>query len=139
MRVLMRLRARLNNRIALVFVAQLAKNERLDEPLGKVFERAKVDPSDCEVSIEMKPLSEQIFYDSVLGGIFADLDAAYEQGLEKHVTFIGEALWKITAGDWHNINSRVKHFNRLMAPRGSNHRVITRSIVEQVIGRKLPV
>jgi hypothetical protein len=42
------------------------------------------------------------------------------------------------AGDWHNINSRVKHFNRLLRPRGSDRRVITRSIVEQVIGRKLP-
>ena len=96
-----------------------------------VFERAKVDPSDCEASIEIKPLTEQIFYDFVLEAMFADLDAAYEQGLENHVTFIGEALWKSTAGDWHNINSRVKHFNRLLAPRGGDDRVITRSIVER--------
>jgi hypothetical protein len=138
MRVLQRLRTRLNNRIALVFAAQLAKNEGIDEPLGKVFERAKVDPSDCELPIEIKPLTEQIFYDSVLETMFADLDAAYEKGLEDHVAFIGEALWKNTAGDWHNINSRVKHFNRLLGPRGSDSRVITRSIVEQVIGHKLP-
>jgi hypothetical protein len=41
MLALMKLRARRNNRLALIFGAQLAKNEQLDEPMGRLFKQAK--------------------------------------------------------------------------------------------------
>jgi hypothetical protein len=51
--------------------------------------------------------------------------------------FIVAALWQKTAGDWKSINSRVKHFDRLLGPRGDRPRILTREIVEQVLGKKL--
>ncbi len=138
MKALMKLRARRNNRLALLFGAQLAKNEQLDEPMGKLFEQAKIDPADTEVGIELKPLTETVFYDPVLVDLFADLETDFEDGLEEHAEFIGTALWEITTGDWKSINSRVKHFNRLLGPRAGRRRLLTRTIVEQVLGKKLP-
>jgi hypothetical protein len=71
-------------------------------------------------------------------GVFADLETDFEDGLEEHTGFIGTALWEITAGDWKGINSRVKRFNRLLGPCVGRRRVLTRTIVEQVLGKKLP-
>jgi len=138
MKALMKLRARRNNRLALIFGAQLAKNEQLDEPMGKLFEQARIDPADCEQAVMLKPLTEEVFYDPIVGGVFADLELDFEDGLEEHTSFIGNTLWDITAGDWKSINSRVKHFNRLLSPRAGRRRVLTRAIVEQVLGKKLP-
>jgi len=137
MLALMNLRARRNNRLALIFGAQLAKNEQLDEPMGRLFQQAKIDRIDCEQPIELKSLTEAVFYDPVIEALFADLETDFEDGLEEYAGFIATTLWEITAGDWKSINSRVKHFNRLLGPRASRRRMLTRSIVEQVLGRKL--
>src|SRR5207249_182028 len=107
MKALMKLRARRNNRLALIFGAQLAKNEQIDEPMGKLFEQAKIDPADTEQGVELKPLTEAVFYDPVVEGVFADLETDFEDGLEEHTGFIATTLWEITAGDWKSINSRV--------------------------------
>lgn len=109
MEALLRLRRRLLGRIGLVLCAQLAKNEQLDEPLGKVFERAQIDPK---------------------------VDVA--EGLEQHGSFIAEKLWERTAGDWKSLTNRVRHFNRLLPSLASGKRMLTPEIVEQVIGEKLP-
>ncbi len=138
MEALIRLRRRLLGRIGLVLCAQLAKNEKLDEPLGKVFERARVDPVECEAAIELHPLTEEVFYSEVAIEMLADLEADFAEGLEQHGSFIAEALWQLTAGDWKSITSRVRHFNRLLPPVSSGKRVITRAVIEQVLGRKLP-
>ena len=138
MLALKKLRTRRNNRLALIFGAQLAKNEQLDEPMGRLFKQAKIDPVDCEQAIELKPLTEAVFYDPIIERVFADLETDFEDGLEEHADFIATALWEITAGDWKSINSRVKHFIRLLGPRDGRRRMLTMSIVEQVLGRKLP-
>jgi hypothetical protein len=104
-----------------------------------VFERARVDPAECEAAIELRPLTEEVFYSEVALEIVADLGAGFEEGLEQHGSFIAEALWQLTAGDWKSLNSRVRHFNRLLPPPASGKRVITRGIVEQVLDRKLPL
>jgi hypothetical protein len=104
-----------------------------------VFERARVDPAECEAAIELRPLTEEVFYSEVALEIVADLEAGFEEGLEQHGSFIAEALWQLTAGDWKSLNSRVRHFNRLLPPPASGKRVITRGIVEQVLDRKLPL
>ena len=70
--------------------------------------------------------------------VFADLDADLEEELVPHALLIMDALWQLTAGDWKSLNSRVRHFNRLLPPAASGKRAITRLITEQVIGRKLP-
>jgi hypothetical protein len=114
--------------------AQLAKNEQRDEPMGKLFDQARIDPADCEPAVELEPLTEEVFCDPILEGLFADLETDFEDGLEEHTGFIGTALWKITAGDWKSINSRVKHFNRLLGPRAGRRRVLTQTIIEQVLG-----
>jgi hypothetical protein len=36
------------------------------------------------------------------------------------------------------LSNRVRHFNRLLPPPASGKRIITREIVEQVLGQKLP-
>jgi energy-coupling factor transporter ATP-binding protein EcfA2 len=138
LKALMRFRKRLDGRVGLVLAAQLAKNEKLDEPLGALFERAQIDSAECDQVIELRPLSETVFYQNVVGEVFKDLDADFQQGLEQHTTFIATSLWELTAGDWKSITSRVRHFNRLLPPRGGGPRIITRSIIEQVLGRKLP-
>jgi len=138
MDALLRLRRRLLGSVGLVLCGQLAKNEKLDEPLGKVFERARVDPAECEAAIELRPLTEEVFYSEIALEIIANLEAGFEEGLEQHGSFIAETLWELTAGDWKSLNSRVRHFNRLLPPQASGQRVITRTIVEQVLGRKLP-
>lgn len=138
MEALLRLRRRLPIPVGLVLCAQLAKNEQLDEPLGKVFERTRVDSAECEAAIEVRPLTEEVFYDDVAAEVIADLNADIEEGLEQHGAFIAEALWQLTAGDWKSLNSRVRHFNRLLPPPASGKRIITREIVEQVLGQKLP-
>lgn len=138
MEALVRLRRRLQGRVGLVLCAQLAKNERLDEPLGKAFERARVDPAQCDQAIELRPLTDEVFYNEVAVEVVADLDADFEEELEQHGAFIAQALWELTAGDWKSITGRVRHFNRLLPPAASGKRVITRAIVEQVLGRKLP-
>jgi hypothetical protein len=61
-----------------------------------------------------------------------------EEGLEQYGAFIAEALWQRTAGDWKSLSNRVRHFNRLLPPPASGKRIITREIVEQVLGQKLP-
>lgn len=138
MEALLRLRRRLPSRVGLVLCAQLAKNEQLDEPLGKVFNRTRVDSAECEAGIEVRPLTEEVFYDDVAAEVIADLNADIEEGLEQHGAFIAEALWQLTAGDWKSLNSRVRHFNRLLPPPASGKRIITREIVEQVLDQKLP-
>ncbi len=138
MEALLRLRRRLSSRIGLVLCAQLAKNETLDEPLGKVFERTRVDSAECEAAIELRPLTEEVFYNEVGLEILSDLKADFEEGLEQHGSFIAEALWQLTAGDWKSLNSRVRHFNRLLPPPASGKRIITQEIVEQVLGQTLP-
>jgi hypothetical protein len=138
MEALLRLRKRLPGRVGLVLCAQLVKNEKLDEPLGKVFEHARVDAAECEGAIELRPLTREVFYDEVALVILADLEADFEEGVKQHGSFITEALWELTAGDWKSLNSRVRHFNRLLPSPASGKRVITSGIVEQVLGRKLP-
>lgn len=138
MEALLRLRKRLLGRVGLVLCAQLAKNEKLDEPLGKAFERSRVDSAECETAIELHLLTEDVFYSEVVLEILADLEADFEEGLERHGSFIAETLWQVTAGDWKSITSRVRHFNRLLPPPSSGKRIITGRIVEQVLGRKLP-
>jgi hypothetical protein len=138
MEALLRLQRRLPSRVGLVLCAQLAKNEQLDEPLGKVFERARVDSAECEAAIEVRPLTEEVFYAEVATEVIADLNADIEEGLEQYGAFIAEALWQRTAGDWKSLSNRVRHFNRLLPPPASGKRIITREIVEQVLGQKLP-
>lgn len=138
MESLLRFHRRLQGHVGLVLCAQLAKNEQLDEPLGKVFARAKVDPAECDQAIELRPLTKAVFDAEVIMEIFADLNADFEAGLETHASFISDALWQLTAGDWKSMNSRVRHFNRLLPSPESSKRVITRTIVEQVLGKKLP-
>jgi hypothetical protein len=138
MKSLLLIRKRLQSRVGLVLCAQLAKNEQLDEPLGKIFERARVDPAECDQAIELHPLTEDVFYSEVSLELVADLEADFAEGLVQYGSFVAEALWQLTAGDWKSINSRVRHFNRLLPSASSGKRAITRAILEQVLGRKLP-
>lgn len=138
MAALLRLRKRLQGRIGFVLSVQLAKNEHLDEPLGKVFARAKVDPAECEQAIELRPLTEAVFYREVALEILADLNADVAAELELHSAWIAAPLWQRTTGDWKNITSRVRHFNRLLPSVSSAKRVRSRAIIEQVRGEKLP-
>lgn len=89
-----------------------------------MFERARVDPAECEAAIELRPLTEEVFSNEVVLEIVADLDADFEEGLEQHGSFIAEALWELSAGDWKSLTSRVRHFNRLLPPAASGKRVI---------------
>jgi hypothetical protein len=47
-------------------------------------------------------------------------------------------LWERTQGDWKSIDQQVKKFNRLLGRRDGNPRLVTREIIEQVLGQKLP-
>ena len=134
----MRFRERLSNQLAVIFSAQLAKDERLDEPMGKLFEQARVDPIDYQQVVELKPLTEEVFYNQIIEEVFADLDADFEDGLESQYEPIAAQFWHVTTGDWKSINSRVRHFNRLLGSRTGRRRMITASIIEQVLGLKLP-
>jgi hypothetical protein len=135
---LMKVLARQRYQVALVFGAQLDEGETVDEPMGKLFDQAKVDPAAYETAVELKPLDEATFYEPVLDALFEDIDADFEAGLEAHYEFIGARLYDITRGDWKSIDGRVRHLNRLLGPRAAGRRVITRSIVEQVLGQALP-
>lgn len=137
-KLLFRLRARLNNRIGLMFGAQLQSSEGNDEPMGRLFKQARIESSDVEQPIELRPLVAKEFYNAVLTPLFKDIGAPFEPGLEQHVQVIGRRFWEVTSGDWKSIDTRVRHFNRLLGSRTREDRLITRSIVEQVLNFKLP-
>lgn len=137
-KVLMRIRSRLHNRIGLIFGAQLQPNEQHDEPMGRLFKQARVDGLDVEAPIELRPLVEKDFHATVLMPIFQDIDASFEPELEQYFKLIAQRFWKVTGGDWKSIDSRTRHFNRLLGPRSWQDRIITRSIIEQVLNFKLP-
>lgn len=130
---LMRLRRRMDGHLGLILSAQLAQNEALDEPLGTVFERARVDPDDRKQVIVMHPITEEGFYNEIVLEVLGDLDAEIDAELVPHGSGIAQRLWQLTKGDWKSITSRVRYFNRLLPPQGSGERRLTKAIVEQVL------
>jgi hypothetical protein len=137
-KLLFRMRARLNNHIGLIFGAQVQPGEGNDEPMGRLFKQARIESSDVEQPIDLRPMVSKEFYSSVLTPVFKDISAPFEPALEQHNTAIGRRFWEVTSGDWKSIDTRVRHFNRLLGPRSRENRLITRSIVEQVLNFKLP-
>lgn len=138
MATLLRLRKRLDNRLGLILSARLEKNEQLDEPMGKVFDRARVDMNECHHAIELCRLNQDTFYTEVVVPLLHDLDAEVDEAIAAHGAWLAETLWIVTAGDWNSIASRIRHLNRLLPPRGHPQRKLTRSILEQVLARKVP-
>jgi hypothetical protein len=57
--------------------------------MGKLFEQARIDPADREQAVELKPRTEEVFYEPILEGLFADLETDFEDGLEGDTGFIG--------------------------------------------------
>jgi hypothetical protein len=70
--------------------------------------------------------------------VIDDLEVEFEPELEDYQTFIADQLWERTQGDWKSIDQQVKKFNRLLGRRDGNPRLVTREIIEQVLGQKLP-
>jgi hypothetical protein len=141
LQMLVKLRQRLHkngHKMALIFAARLAKNETLDEPMEHIFARAKVDPRDFEEPIELHVLTRDAFIDEVLEYFIDELEVEFEPDLENYQEFIADALWKRTQGDWKSIDQQVKKFNRLLGRRNGNLRMVTRAIIEQILGQKLP-
>ncbi|MBX0328195.1 ATP-binding protein [Oscillochloris sp. ZM17-4] len=137
-KLLFRMRARLNNQIGLIFGAQLQLSEGQDEPMGRLFKQARIDESGVEQPIELRPLVSKEFYEAVITPVFKDIGASFEPELIQHFQVIIRQFWKVTAGDWKSIDTRTRHFNRLLGPRSREDRLITRSMVEQVLNFKLP-
>lgn len=141
LQMLVKLRERLRkngHQMALILAASLAKNEELDEPMEHIFTRAKVDPRDFAVPTELHVLTKEVFLDQVLEPVIDDLEVEFEPELEDYQTFIADQLWERTQGDWKSIDQQVKKFNRLLGRRDGNPRLVTREIIEQVLGQKLP-
>ena len=135
---LFRIRAHLQNQIGLIFGAQLQPSEKSDDPVGRLFKQARIESIDVEQPIELHPLVEKEFHSAVLSPVFEDIGASFEPEIESHYKAIARRFWTVTKGDWKSIDTRVRHFNRLLGPRSREERVITRSIVEQVLNFKLP-
>lgn len=141
LQMLVRLRERLQKNghtMALILSASLAKNEELDEPMEHIFARAKVDPRDFEIPIELHTLTKDVFMDEVLEPFIDDLEVEFDPDLENYQELIAERLWTLTQGDWKSIDQQVKKFNRVLGRRNGSPRLVTRAIIEQVLGMKLP-
>ena len=137
-KLLFRMRARLNNQIGMIFGAELQPSEGQDEPMGRLFTQARIDESDVEQPIELRPLVEQEFHHAVLTPVFKDIGASFEPALDQHFKVIARRFWAVTKGDWKSIDTRARHFNRLLGPRSREDRLITRSMIEHVLSFKLP-
>jgi hypothetical protein len=136
-KILFRIPARLNNSINLIFGAQLQTGEDNDEPMGRLFKQARINSDDVEQPIELRPLIAEEFHKSVIGPVFRDIGGDFEPEIEQHVRKIAQRFWQVTRGDWKSIDSKVTHFNRLLGPRSRSDRLITQSIIEQVLNFKL--
>jgi len=106
--------------------------------MGDMFKQAKIDPQDYEEPVVLQPISEETFPHATLEGFFADLEVEFPADLVPYEEFIAGALWQRTQGDWKSIDQQAKKFNRLLGRRDGNPRLVTRAIIEQVLGMKLP-
>jgi hypothetical protein len=122
----------------LILAARLEKNEELDEPMGDMFKRAKIDPRDYEEPVVLQTISEEAFPYAALEGFFADLEVEFTPDLVPYEEFIAGVLWQRTQGDWKSIDQQAKKFNRLLGRRDGTLRRVTREVIEGVFGIKLP-
>lgn len=95
LQILVQLRQRLQKQghgMALILAARLAKHEHLDEPMDHIFAQAKIDPRDFKVPVELKVLTQDAFFDTVLDGFFEDLEVEVPEALDAYQEFVAEAL-----------------------------------------------
>ena len=137
-KALFRLRERLKGAIGLIFSAQLARNEGIDEPLGKQFEYANIDRDDFSQPIVINPITQKIFNEEVLLPLFEQLDADIEPRAEAYGALIAQAFWNTTSGNWHQINRLVRQIQRLLLQQPeATTKFITLELLEAALGQTL--
>ncbi|MFW5709440.1 MAG: hypothetical protein ACOCX5_04390 [Chloroflexota bacterium] len=123
-----------NQQFAVILAAKLQRGQQPDEPLHDQLHGAP-DAARYQASlVELKPIEQKEFKETVLLDLFDDLDADFSPLVKRNMDAFEERIWNYTQGHWDNTTLFATYLDDELGAKRANqtHRIITPEIVEHV-------
>jgi hypothetical protein len=135
---LMNLYSHCEQKLGLVLVTRLQTNASLDEPLADEIGQVTEAASRCR-RVELQRVTKAEYMAVVLDELAEQLALDVDDALLPHEEVIAELFWQHTGPDWKLIQDRLaRPLDSELGTRTGNRRILTRGILENVLGRPLP-